>query len=237
MSDNFRVITSDYVKVNVTNSQNSAVSLEQKFAKSLTIEELKNKLEIITGGCASTMQLDLYSGDKFITKLNDGTILGSYPIENDMRIHAIYSISYIAENVPKFEMSDEQYKEKQNTVRDFLKKNNLGKYNEDEQLKMAERKRIQAEEEERLASLATIGSRCMVTAKGPRRLGTVMYNGPLEGKSGIFIGVQFDEPLGVNDGTVNGKRYFECQPKYGSFVPVANVTIGDFPPENYDDEL
>lgn len=41
MSDNFRVITSDYVKVNVTNSQNSAVSLEQKFAKSLTIEELK----------------------------------------------------------------------------------------------------------------------------------------------------------------------------------------------------
>lgn len=40
MSD-FRVITSDFVKVNVTNSQNSAVSLEQKFAKSLTIEELK----------------------------------------------------------------------------------------------------------------------------------------------------------------------------------------------------
>lgn len=37
----FRVITSDYVKVNVTNSQNSAVSLEQKFAKSLAIEELK----------------------------------------------------------------------------------------------------------------------------------------------------------------------------------------------------
>lgn len=41
MGDNFRVITSDYVRVNVTNSQNSAVSLEQKFAKNLTIEELK----------------------------------------------------------------------------------------------------------------------------------------------------------------------------------------------------
>lgn len=41
MSDNFQVITSDYVKVDVTNSQNAAVSLEQKFAKSLTIEELK----------------------------------------------------------------------------------------------------------------------------------------------------------------------------------------------------
>lgn len=41
MGDNFRVITSDFVRVNVTNSQNSALSLEQKFAKSLTIEELK----------------------------------------------------------------------------------------------------------------------------------------------------------------------------------------------------
>lgn len=147
------------------------------------------------------MQLDLYRGEKFITTLNDGTILGSYPIENEMRIHVIYSISYIAENVQKFELSDDQYKDKQNTVRDFLRKNNLGKYNEEEQKKMAERKRIQADEEERLASLATIGARCMVTAKGPRRIGTVMYKGPLEGKSGIFIGVKFDEPLGVNDGT------------------------------------
>lgn len=37
--------------------------------------------------------------------------------------------------------------------------------------------------------------------------------------------------------SVNGKRYFDCQPKYGSMVPVTSVTIGDFPPENYDDEL
>lgn len=37
----FKVITSDFAKVNVTNSQNDAVAVEQKFAKSLTIEELK----------------------------------------------------------------------------------------------------------------------------------------------------------------------------------------------------
>lgn len=43
--------------------------------------------------------------------------------------------------------------------------------------------------------------------------------------------------LNVSFDRVNGKRYFDCQPKYGSMVPVANVTIGDFPPENYDDEL
>lgn len=41
-----------------------------------------------------------------------------------------------------------------------------------------------------------------VTVKGqPRRLGTIMYNGPLEGKHGIFLGIKYDEPLGLNDGS------------------------------------
>lgn len=37
----YQVITSDFAKVNVTNSQNDAVAFEQKFAKGLSIEELK----------------------------------------------------------------------------------------------------------------------------------------------------------------------------------------------------
>lgn len=43
---------------------------------------------------------------------------------------------------------------------------------------------------------------CMqvIVEGNPIRRGTVMYNGPLEGKSGIFIGVQYDEPLGKNNG-------------------------------------
>lgn len=37
----YQVITSDFAKVNVTNSQNDAVAFEKKFAKTLSIEELK----------------------------------------------------------------------------------------------------------------------------------------------------------------------------------------------------
>lgn len=39
--------------------------------------------------------------------------------------------------------------------------------------------------------------------------------------------------------SVNGKRYFDCPPKYGSMVPIKCVTVGDYPPEEYnlDEEL
>lgn len=148
------------------------------------------------------MQLELYSGSKLVCKLdNNDALLGSYNIEDGMRIHVIDNILF-DQNVEKFELTTQQYDSREDSVRSFLKRNKLGKYNEEE-MKEIEKKRDEAAQRDlERAHKITVGSRCKVTtANQPTRIGTVMYNGNLEGKKGIFIGVKFDEPLGVNDGS------------------------------------
>ncbi|XP_042236957.1 kinesin-like protein KIF13A isoform X3 [Homarus americanus] len=48
--------------------------------------------------------------------------------------------------------------------------------------------------------------------------GVVAYIGHTEFAPGTWIGVELDVPMGKNDGSVNGTRYFACRPKCGMFV-------------------
>ena len=50
------------------------------------------------------------------------------------------------------------------------------------------------------------------------------------------MGVLFDEPVGLCDGTAKGVRYFECEPNYGSFLRGKNIVCGDFPERDLLDE-
>lgn len=149
------------------------------------------------------MQIELYNGDKLLGRLDNNTrLLGSYPIEDGMRLHVIDSFLFSEDFVEKFELTEEQYNQRQDTLKSFLKKNNLGKYNEEEMKELEEKRKKAAEEEQKKAALCTLGSRCQVQVKGqPSKRGEIMYNGELEGKKGIFIGIKYDEPLGKNDGS------------------------------------
>lgn len=149
------------------------------------------------------MQLQLFNGSKLVQQLdNDEAELGSYPIGNDWRLHVIDNFQNFAgdANVEKFQLSDKQYAERRNTVRDYLKSNNLGKYNEEEMKAIEERKQQEALEQQAKADSINIGDRCLVTTKGPRRIGTIRYKGSFHLKPGLFVGVEFDEPLGIHDG-------------------------------------
>ena len=44
-----------------------------------------------------------------------------------------------------------------------------------------------------------------------------------------WVGVQYDEPVGKNDGTVKGKRLFECPPNFGGFLRPDKLDVGDYP--------
>ncbi|KAG5344295.1 TBCB protein, partial [Acromyrmex heyeri] len=239
------VITSDFVNLSITNSGQESCCVERRFQKGITVHEFKGKLELLTGGNPVTMTIEVYDkNDKLICRLEEEQrLLGSYPIDDGMRIHVIDNFSCTTEDlnhVKKFEISEEEYAKKTDTVKAFLEKNKLGKYNEEDMKRRAEEKKLEEEAEENLASLCKVGDRCEVSVPNqPKRRATILYVGKTEFKEGWWIGVKYDEPLGKNNGSVGGKKYFECAPKYGGFVKPAHVKVGDFPEEdfNLDEEL
>ncbi|OWR46194.1 tubulin-folding cofactor B like protein [Danaus plexippus plexippus] len=238
--EGIQIITQDFVNVHITKSGGEdAAPIERRFKKEISIQDFKTKLELLTGGSAVTMKLKLYDNkNNYIGDLdNDQAMIGSYPIEDGMRIHVIDNFSLVkdfdtSDTAERFRLSEEEYEKKGDTLRSFLQRNKLGKYNEEEMNKMREQQQKEMAEEAERAAAAVVGARCEVNVPGagPRRA-TVRYNGPLDGARGLWIGVQYDEPRGKNDGEVNGKRYFTCPPKYGGFVKPVYVTVGDFPEE------
>jgi tubulin-folding cofactor B len=212
---------------------------------SITVFSLKGRLELITGVSSSSMRLEVFDRDEkaVCTLDNDDAQLISYPIRDGMRVHVAGDTPLVMgeslASVPKYEMSKEDYEKRTDSVLAFKKKQKMGRFAEKDE----EAEKAALEEEERQAKLAEemkVGDRCEVrlAKDSEAKRGTVMFVGKTDFKPGWWIGVKYDEPLGKNDGSSGGKKYFSCPPKYGAFVRPTTVTVGDFPEESYsDDEL
>ncbi|XP_013180475.1 PREDICTED: CAP-Gly domain-containing linker protein 2 isoform X4 [Papilio xuthus] len=69
-----------------------------------------------------------------------------------------------------------------------------------------------------------LGDRVIVSSSRGSKAGILRYVGVTDFASGVWGGVELDDPLGKNDGSVDGKRYFECAPRFGLFAPISKVS-------------
>ncbi|KAL4117659.1 hypothetical protein PRIC2_011645 [Phytophthora ramorum] len=70
-------------------------------------------------------------------------------------------------------------------------------------------------------SAPTIGSKVCIHGK---HSGVVMFTGNVHYAKGEFVGVALSSPVGKNDGSIKGVRYFECSPSHGLMVRPNDVT-------------
>ncbi|XP_053131195.1 CAP-Gly domain-containing linker protein 2 isoform X2 [Hemicordylus capensis] len=66
-----------------------------------------------------------------------------------------------------------------------------------------------------------VGERVWVNGVKP---GMIQYLGETQFAPGQWAGVVLDDPVGKNDGSVGGVRYFECQPLQGIFTRPSKLT-------------
>ncbi|CAM9725215.1 unnamed protein product [Laminaria digitata] len=199
-------------------------------------------------------KLSLRSGGQTLCLLEDDSKkLGFYGVQSGMEIHVTdddpFSLTRggALENtslVQKYRMTEEDYDKRKGTLRSWVKDQKVKDPNWVEpwieKQREAERAAGNAPSDapppgkESIEGMAQ-GQRCEVQPGGRR--GQVEFVGEVEGlQAGYWVGVRFDEPVGRGDGSVRGKRLFECGKGFGGFVRGKNVTVGDFPERPFDED-
>ncbi|KIP02302.1 hypothetical protein PHLGIDRAFT_96132 [Phlebiopsis gigantea 11061_1 CR5-6] len=217
---------------------------ERRFELHTSVGQLKNKLELFTGIPVHNQQILLLNNEEDANPVNvlndDSRPLGFYSVRDWQVLKVVDtnpSVSFTGQltdtsQVEKFEISEEAYAQRQDTVLAYKQRHKIGRFAEKDQPEQHASPEISI----------PVGSRCEVetTEEGFHKRGTVRFVGLTKFGTGegIWVGIEYDEPIGKNDGSVQGERYFTCKPNYGVFVRPDRVRVGDYPVEeiNFDDD-
>ena len=60
---------------------------------------------------------------------------------------------------------------------------------------------------------------------GQKMIGVIQFVGQTMFAPGVWIGVELDLAKGTNDGSMDGIRYFTCEPSHGLFAPPSKVEL------------
>lgn len=237
------------------------------FHTEMTVMGCKEKLYRHGGTPCGHQELYLRrGGGDTVFLMDENKSLGYYGTRSGMEIHikdtdphslSLHGGLEDVSQVEKYVMPDEEYDKMKNSVRACKKReaeakliqqkaeeaeraaagdNGQDGYGAGAEAPLAPKSELTPDE---LAAGYPLGSRCEVTPGGRR--GVIRFAGKIVGSKVPWIGICLDEPQGQNDGSKDGKQYFECPgPKYGSFSKPENVMVGDYPerdPFASDDEF
>lgn len=215
-----------------------AATSERRVNPSWTISHLKAKLEPITGIAPALQTLtlrlpDQLDGTAISSEDEDRTEIGfwSFPAYAELHVTSLDPALGVAippsSSVPKYEMPVETYTSLPDTVLAYKKTHQIGRF-DPRAPELKEKKVADLWKEIEMGEIV-IGARCILHPSTTRR-GSVAYIGPIPEIPGIgpWVGVKLDEPVGKNDGTVGGKRYFQCEAQYGIFVRPERIQVGDW---------
>eukprot|EP01133_Synstelium_polycarpum_P011475 gene11475-13378_t len=76
-----------------------------------------------------------------------------------------------------------------------------------------------------------IGTKVTINNKPEFGVGVVKYVGMTKFQTGRWVGIELSKPIGKNDGTVQGEKYFDCKPAHGIFVKPNVVIVQELPAE------
>lgn len=229
------------VRLIIQNEQGS-ISSEKCFPSSLTFALLKERLENIFG--FSSLQMDIWhfdEKDRLIqqftgnTSSTDSHSLAQLGFQNyhlvkvkqndlfERQTNLQGNSFHIQESIPKYEITRESYINRPDSFYQWKQSHvSIGGDNTNKT------------EESQSTDNLVIGMRCFVTANHQPRLATIRWIGNLENQSGLFVGLELDNPVGNHDGSFNGKRYFSTLPNCAIFTRPSSIQTADL---SADDEL
>ncbi|KAI9684697.1 MAG: hypothetical protein M1829_000072 [Trizodia sp. TS-e1964] len=221
---------------------------ERRVSPSWSIAHLKSKLEPVTGIPPSAQRLSLrLANDPHIpveAQDEESAQLGLFPLQPYAELHVADTrppglrpnFSDVSA-VEKYTMPEAEYTLRSDSVLAWKKSQKLGRFNPDAPALEAA-KLSKLEQEVSLRNI-TVGARCRVGGEDIRR-GVVKYIGDVQeipGAKGVWVGIELDEPLGKNNGSVSGKSYFLARDKCGVFARPERVEVGDWPVLNDLEEM
>lgn len=222
-------------------------SSERRISPSWTIAHLKTRLEPITGIPASSQQLSLRTGSQDAVPITatdeEQTQLAIFSLQPyseltviDTRPPAARTDFSDLSSVEKYVMPETEYETRTDSVLAWKKSQKLGRFDPD--APSIEEQKVRAFDREIEERGLALSSRVRLLPESDARRGTVSYLGPVPEIPGLgaWVGVTLDEPTGKNNGTIKGKKYFECGPNYGVLVRPERCEVGDFPPLDLGDE-